>query len=237
VGNQAQQSLPITVGGAVSLQGMIGNFSSDSDEDDFGRLGVPVPWAHTPLQQTNVPGDVFASPPMHRSPPVDPTNVFAGQHMHRSPPVDPANVFAGQHMPRSQPMQQNPTNVFAGPHMPRSQAMQQTYAFAGPPMVREQADIWPTSDYYRPIAWGTAHPDYQAVTMEGKEIQRASWSDPEVGWIRHWLQINCTEYTKHKTTKCLEDIKKDPAAVAIFHAIHTLNPERLAQGFRLANKH
>ena len=204
----------------MSLQGMIGNFSSDSDEDDFARLGVPVPWAHTPMQQTNVPGDVFASPPMHRSPPVDPTNVFAGQHM-----------------PRSQPMQQNPTNVFAGSHMPRSQPMQQTYAFAGPPMVREQADIWPTSDYYRPIAWGTAHPDYQAVTNEGKEIQRASWSDPEVGWIRQWLQINCTEYTKHKTTKCLEDIKKDPAAVAIFHAIHTLNPARLAQGFRLANKH
>jgi len=204
VGNQAQQSLPITVGGAVSLQGMIGSFSSDSDEEDFtpnDALGVPVPWTHPPMQQTNVPGDVFASPPMHRSPPVD------------------------------------PTNVFAGPHMPRSQPMQQTFAFAGPPMVREQADIWPTSDYYRPIAWGTAHPDYQAVTNEGKEIQRASWSDPEVGWIRQWLQINCTEYTKHKTTKCLEDIKKDPAAVAIFHAIHTLNPARLAQGFRLANKH
>lgn len=71
--------------------------------------------------------------------------------------------------------------------------------------------------------WGKRHPLY------GKDVKRAAWSDEEKAWIRDWIKAHPDQPTGH--AKCLQDIRADPAARAIFHTIHTFDGARLRAGF------
>jgi hypothetical protein len=95
---------------------------------------------------------------------------------------------------------------------------------------------WPTSDFVEPILWGTEHQDLGKLTKSGTLAQRATWTDREVQYIADWEAKNCSGYTKNKVAKCLEHIKQDAGAIKFFHPFHTLDTNRLREGFDKARR-
>lgn len=78
------------------------------------------------------------------------------------------------------------------------------------------------------LDWGTAHPDYQTAKPT------AQWTHEEKQYLGEW----CARYeqaypeSKNVIANCLKELPRDPRAVAIFHAHHTLNGGRLRHGLR-----
>ena len=84
------------------------------------------------------------------------------------------------------------------------------------------------STYKRQFDWGTEHPYYNDNTST-----RIPWSDAEKEYVMEWKEANlqCHEDRERAISRCLVDIKADPAAHPIFHQHHVLTPQRLRNGF------
>ena len=97
--------------------------------------------------------------------------------------------------------------------------------------------LWPTSDVLTPIAWGTNHPDKDRISKKsGTPVQRATWSKVEMKYLSDWEKKNCSPFTKNKARLCLEDMQRDPFAIANFHPYHTLSSTQLGEGFKKLRK-
>ena len=84
----------------------------------------------------------------------------------------------------------------------------------------------------QPAPWGSKHPEYHKPPH-----MKVKWSDAEIAYIEKWLQNRkvITDITHKSQTniysQCLKDIKKDAAALPIFHLRHVVNTTRLRNGF------
>jgi hypothetical protein len=97
--------------------------------------------------------------------------------------------------------------------------------------------LWPTSDVLTPIPWGTNHPDKDRISKKsGTPVQRATWSKVEIKYLSDWEKTNCSPFTKNKARLCLEDMQRDPFAIANFHPYHTLSSTQLGEGFKKLRK-
>lgn len=87
---------------------------------------------------------------------------------------------------------------------------------------------WQQNDDLAAADWGTAHPDY------GK-TKRARWTKEEVSYIGRFCDnfLANNPYSNTVVAQCLHHINEDPAALPIFHAIHTFDSGRLRNGYRI----
>mmetsp|Transcript_20277 Transcript_20277/g.33942 ORF Transcript_20277/g.33942 Transcript_20277/m.33942 type:complete len:580 (+) Transcript_20277:520-2259(+) len=85
---------------------------------------------------------------------------------------------------------------------------------------------WNPASSLKAADWGNARDDY------GRQISRADWTDAEVLYIGEWVEDFRKQHPHYVNVaaKLLEHIRKDPAAVPIFHANHVLDSGRLRTG-------
>jgi hypothetical protein len=89
------------------------------------------------------------------------------------------------------------------------------------------------------LGWGIKHPDYQKVNSKtGKPATRAEWSPAELEYMGRWYHDFRHENPdlQRMSSIFLSHLKKDKAAIGIFHAIHTLDSKRIRYGFDAAKR-
>ena len=77
--------------------------------------------------------------------------------------------------------------------------------------------------------WGTAHPQYH-----DKKAKKAKWTAEETQYVGNWCDTFSAKYPDAKcaVAKCLQYMRRDPAALPIFHRLHVANSARLRCGYR-----
>lgn len=77
--------------------------------------------------------------------------------------------------------------------------------------------------------WGTDHPSYDSSNSNPR---RVIWSSAEINYIKNWMQKEFNREPKETRVKrCLQHIKSDDGATAVFHLNHILNSGKLRCGF------
>ena len=98
----------------------------------------------------------------------------------------------------------------------------------------------PCRDLVMPVlGWGIKHPDYQKFSAKsGKPVTRAEWSPAELEYMGRWYHDFRHENPdlQRMSSIFLSHLKKDKAAIAIFHTIHTLDSKRIRYGFDAAKR-
>jgi len=93
---------------------------------------------------------------------------------------------------------------------------------------------WPANDVLQVAQFGTKHPCYH-IKDRSKKVE---WTEEEVRYIGQFcdnLENNHPGVT-NVVARCLEQIRSDPEAVAIFHSHHTEKSDRLRNGRRIWDK-
>lgn len=80
----------------------------------------------------------------------------------------------------------------------------------------------------QPLNWGTQHPAFNCTT------KTAVWTDAEKQYVGTWCEDFRYRFpgASNAIAKCLQHIRGDPEAVAIFHKYHTDSSDRLRNGYR-----
>ena len=98
----------------------------------------------------------------------------------------------------------------------------------------------PCRDLVMPVlGWGIKHPDYQKFSAKsGKPVTRAEWSPAELEYMGRWYHDFRQENPdlQRMSSIFLSHLKKDKAAIGIFHTIHTLDSKRIRYGFDAAKR-
>lgn len=81
---------------------------------------------------------------------------------------------------------------------------------------------WRFQDNLKHTDWGTSHPTYGKV-----KPSRVPWSTEEIDYIEFWCSTQPADDVGRISSRCLEAIRQDPAAVPIFHKHHILSAQRL----------
>lgn len=97
-------------------------------------------------------------------------------------------------------------------------------------------DVWNTFDSFSFKDWGIDHPNYG---IHPTSKQRAKFSKAELIYLANWILKNQQEayHEYNPVYRCLTSIRKDTAALRIFHKRHILKSDRLRPGYiRCFNK-
>ncbi len=84
---------------------------------------------------------------------------------------------------------------------------------------------WLVRDNLKHVDWGTQHPCYTKV-----KPAKVPWSKEEIDYIEHWSLLQPDDDMGKFASRCLEEIRKDPRAVPIFHKHHVFSASRMRNG-------